>query len=97
MDEVYKAWLYESYASNPDTNFMSKKWDEFQALQDEAKKFVVNNEFSQIIDRNGGVGMNASTSWDYTNYFYSLPSNKIELWFALEAGRFMQPTYREFC
>ena len=96
MDEVYKAWLYESYASNPDTTFMSKKWDEFQALQDEAKKFVVNNEFSQIIDRNGGVGMNASTSWDYTNYFYSLPSNKIELWFALEAGRFMQPTYREF-
>ncbi len=96
MDQVYKAWLYESYASSPDTTLMAQKWAEFQSLQDEAKQFVKNNEFSQIIDKSGGVGMNASTSWDFTNYFYSLPSNKVELWFALEAGRFMQPTYREF-
>ena len=96
MDEVYKAWLYESYAPTPDTAFMAEKWDEFQALQNDAKQYVVNNEFSQIVDRNGGTGMNASTRWDFTDYFYSLPSNKAELWFALEAGRFMQPTYREF-
>lgn len=96
MDEVYKAWLYESYESNPDTAFMAEKWTEFQALQDEAKTYVKNNEFSEIVDRNGGSGMNASTRWDFTDYFYSLPSNKIELWFTLEAGRFLQPTYREF-
>lgn len=96
MDEVYKAWLYESYKPNPDSIFMNERWDEFQALQEEAKTYVVNNEFSQIVQRNGGTGMNASTRWDFTDYFYSLPSNKVELWFSLEAGRFMQPTYREF-
>ena len=96
MDEVYKAWLYESYKPNPDSVFMNERWDEFQALQEEAKTYVVNNEFSQIVQRNGGTGMNASTRWDFTDYFYSLPSNKVELWFSLEAGRFMQPTYREF-
>lgn len=96
MDEVYKQWLNESYKPNPDSAFMNEKWQEFQALQDEAKQYVVNNEFSQIIDRNGGVGMNASTSWDFTNYFYSLPSNKVELWFSLESARFMEPTFREF-
>lgn len=96
MDKVYKAWLYESYKPTPDTAFMAKKWAEFQRLQEEAKTYVVNNEFSQIVDRNGGTGMNASTRWDFTDYFYSLPSNKAELWFSLEAGRFMQPTYREF-
>ncbi len=96
MDEVYKAWLYESYATNPDTSFMAEKWTEFQALQEEAKTYVKNNEFSDIVQRNGGTGMNASTRWDFTDYFYSLPSNKAELWFSLEAGRFKQPTYREF-
>ncbi len=96
MDDVYKAWLYEKYKPNPDTAFMAVKWAEFEALQEEAKQYVVNNEFSKIIDRNGGVGMNASTSWDKTDYFYSLPSNKVELWFSLESSRFMEPTYREF-
>lgn len=96
MDEVYKQWLYESYKPDPDSTFMEEKWTEFEALQAEAKEYVVSNEFSQIIDRNGGVGMNASTRWDFTDYFYSLPSNKIELWFSLESARFKEPTFREF-
>ena len=28
-------------------------------------------------------------------YFVSLPSNKLELWFALEARRFQDPAFRE--
>mgnify|MGYP003652552640 CR=1 FL=1 len=92
MDKVYKSWLYESYAPKPDTTFMAEKWDEFQKLQEEAKTYVVNNEFSDIVAGNGGTGMNASTRWDFTDYFYSLPSNKVELWFSLEAGRLMQLT-----
>eukprot|EP00967_Tisochrysis_lutea_P134204 scaffold236671_cov17-Tisochrysis_lutea.AAC.1 len=36
----------------------------------------------------GAVGLNASTSQDQTRYFCSLPSNKLELWFALESERF---------
>ncbi|MEX0844767.1 MAG: pitrilysin family protein [Balneolaceae bacterium] len=96
MDEVYKDWLYESYKADPDSSFMEEKWKEFQALQEEAKSYVVNNEFSQIVEQNGGSGMNASTRWDFTDYYYSLPSNKAELWFSLEAGRFMQPTFREY-
>lgn len=96
MDEVYKTWLVESYKANPDSTFLNKKWAEFQALQEEAKTFVVNNEYSQIIDRNGGTGVNASTRWDFTDYYLNLPSNKVELWFNLESSRFKQPTYREF-
>lgn len=96
MDELYKEWLYESYKPNPDSSFMEEKWAEFQKLQEEAKTYVVNNEFSQIVEQNGGSGMNASTRWDFTDYYYSLPSNKAELWFSLEAGRFMQPTFREY-
>ncbi len=34
------------------------------------------------------MGLNATTSHDQTRYFVSLPSNKLELWMALEAERF---------
>jgi predicted Zn-dependent peptidase len=42
------------------------------------------------------VGLNAFTSSDETGYFYSLPQNKAELWFTLEAARFKDPVFREF-
>jgi predicted Zn-dependent peptidase len=96
MDEAYQNWLRESYKTNPDSSLMDQYWSEFQSYQEESKQYVVNNEFSQIIQQNGGTGLNASTGADFTNYFYSLPSNRAELWFNLEADRFKNPTYREF-
>lgn len=96
LDASYQEWLNESHKINPDSAFLTKKWNEFEELKKEAKTFVVNNEYSQIIDKNGGTGVNASTRWDYTDYYLNLPSNKVELWFSLESSRFKQPTYREF-
>lgn len=43
-------------------------------------------EFSAIIQRNGGID-NAHTTKDYTMYFQTLPSNKIEISIKLEADR----------
>src|SRR5579883_1545783 len=61
-----------------------------------ADSLVEENEFDRIVESNGGVGMNAATAEDSTNYFYSFPSNKIELWFLVESERFLQPVFREF-
>jgi len=65
-------------------------------LQKEHKKYLVKDEFSQIYAENGGVGYNAFTSKDLTTYLISLPSNKLELWAALEADRMENPVLREF-
>src|SRR6202023_1374854 len=54
------------------------------------------NEYDRIVEANGGVGLNAGTAEDSTNYYYSFPSNKMELWFLLESERFLQPVFREF-
>ena len=74
-----------------------------EALQADLKKaiehadsLVEENAFDRIVESNGGVGMNAGTAEDSTDYFYSFPSNKIELWFLLESERFLQPVFREF-
>jgi predicted Zn-dependent peptidase len=69
---------------------------ELKAAEQLAESFVEPNLYPRIIEQNGGEGMNAETSWDSTEYFYSLPSNRLELWFLLESQRFIQPVFREF-
>jgi predicted Zn-dependent peptidase len=61
-----------------------------------ADSYVEPNEYDRIVEANGGVGLNASTGEDSTNYFYSFPSNRLELWFLLESARFFRPVFREF-
>lgn len=68
----------------------------FVALRDSAKALIEESEFEKILERAGAVGLNAFTSADQTGYLYSLPSNKLELWFAMEADRFRHPVLREF-
>lgn len=69
---------------------------QFAAIQEEAASYVDQNKFGRIIEQAGGTGLNATTSADATRYFYSLPSNKLELWFSLESERFLDPVFREF-
>jgi predicted Zn-dependent peptidase len=61
----------------------------------EADKHVAANQYSAVIELNGGVGLNAFTSADRTVYHVSLPSNKLELWAALESDRHMNTVPRQ--
>jgi predicted Zn-dependent peptidase len=70
--------------------------DELKTAMNKAESYVNPNEYDRIIESNGGVGLNASTGEDSTNYFVSFPSNRTELWFLLESSRFLHPVFREF-
>ena len=72
---------------------LEKAWQGATAAADE---FVVPNEFGEIVESQGGVGLNASTDRDETTYYYSFPENRLELWAYLESERFLQPVMREF-
>jgi predicted Zn-dependent peptidase len=72
---------------------LEKAWQDAIA---EADKHAKGDEFSEVVDRAGGVGMNAETSSDVTAYYYSLPSNQFELWAFLESERFRNPVFRQF-
>ena len=78
------------------TTEVTKLEQEFAQLESEALQYVKQNEFGQIVETAGGVGINATTSSDATNYFYSFPANKLELWMSLESERFLEPVFREF-
>ncbi len=70
--------------------------DELKTAIAKADSLVDENAYDRIVESNGGVGLNAGTGEDSTNYYYSFPSNKIELWFLLESERFLHPVFREF-
>ncbi len=90
----YDAERNKGHLADPAT--LKKLHEEVAAAIEKADTFVDENLYPNLIEENGGVGMNASTGEDSTNYFYSLPSNRIELWFLLESSRFIAPVFREF-
>ncbi len=72
---------------------LEKAWKDAVA---EADKYVKPNEFGEIVEREGGEGMNAFTNDDETGYHYGFPSNRVELWAYLESERFLHPVMRQF-
>lgn len=68
----------------------------WQAAMKDADQYVVPNQFDELVQKEGGVGMNAFTSNDETGYFYSLPANRLEYWAWLESERMMKTVMREF-
>ena len=68
----------------------------FAVAQASSHDLVVSNEFQKVIEQAGAQNWNASTHNDFTNYYYSLPSNRLELWALMEGGRMGHPVFREF-
>jgi predicted Zn-dependent peptidase len=96
LEEAYLAMQAERMKARPDEARLGELGAAFEAAQQAAEQYVVPNEFGEIIDRSGGVGLNAFTNADLTGYFYSLPANKTELFAYLESERFLHPVFRQF-
>ncbi|MFB3854086.1 MAG: M16 family metallopeptidase [Vicinamibacterales bacterium] len=57
---------------------------------------IVSEELWAAYQEAGGTGINASTGQEMTQYYVTLPKNKLELYLALEADRMSNPVFREF-
>jgi predicted Zn-dependent peptidase len=97
VEQVYAAYIAERDKpvgrDEQKLKELQKGWMDAVA---EANKYVKPNEFPQIVENNGGEDLNANTADDETNYFYSFPENRLELWAYLESERFLHPVMREF-
>lgn len=96
MDLIFEDLKDERGKIEPDPVKTAKLESELEGLKNEASKFVVPNEFTNTLKKHGTVGLNAGTGADLTTYYFSLPSNKLELWAYLESSRFKDPVFREF-
>jgi predicted Zn-dependent peptidase len=97
LEEVYLQLRREkAKGMRADSARVAELEEQFAQAQKEAESYVQGGEFENILERNGVSDLNAYTSRDQTVYQYSLPANKLELFFALESDRFMNPVLREF-
>lgn len=96
LDALYDEIKREKAKPKPDAEKLSEMEKRFEALRQEAKKFVVSNEFIDAMRKEGDRGVNAYTSNDATQYIDSLPSNRLEFWMAMTSDRFLNPVFREF-
>lgn len=69
---------------------------EIEAVTLEAEGLAEANVLTSLYERNGAVQLNASTSHDHTQFFVSLPNNRLPLWAALESDRIANPVLRGF-
>jgi len=70
--------------------------EQLAKLDKEQKQFIVKDEIDKIYGAAGGTGLNASTGADVTQYYISLPSNRFELFCAVESERMKNAVLREF-
>src|SRR6202050_703694 len=100
MDEVEH--VYDEYDAERNKGLKAEPkkladlQEQLKAAMEKADSYVIPNAYPELIEANGGVGMNAGTGEDSTNYFYNFPRNRLELWFLLESQRFYDPVFREF-
>ena len=96
LDVLYDEMKRENAKPKPDPEKLKVMEEKFETLRKKAKEYVINNEYFDMMMREGDRGVNAYTSNDATQYINSLPSNKVEFWMAMTSDRFLNPVFREF-
>jgi len=97
VEKAYAAYLAENLKRiGHDPKKIEQLEKVWQDAMEEAQQYVIPNQFGEIVESEGGVGLNAFTNWEETGYFYSFPQNRLELWAYLESERFLHPVMREF-
>jgi len=67
-----------------------------ELINQQREETMLSEELWGAYQAAGGTGINASTGQELTQYYVTLPKNKIELYLALEADRMSNPVFREF-
>jgi predicted Zn-dependent peptidase len=77
MDAVHDTLVRErSRIPEADAAEVQRLTATLRSLEDSARALVVSNEYDLILSRNGARGLNATTSYEATQYFVNLPSNR---------------------
>lgn len=88
--------LYDQIQATQDAEKRHQLQLEINRLNIEASKYAIPNETDAILQQMGCTGLNAGTSYDFTVYYNTLPSNQLENWMEVYAERFRNPVYRLF-
>ncbi len=94
MDEWRK--LQDPMNYPPDSTRYNELREEIAKIQESQKEYIVKDELWETYLKHGGTMLNASTGSDGTQYYVSLPSNRVKLWMLMESDRLKNMIFREF-
>jgi len=93
MGKIYREKFWKRDGDQQKIAEWQKQVDELVKAE---KKYIIKDHLWETYMKNGGTGLNASTSDEVTGYYVTLPSNKVELQMLLESDRMMNSYFREF-
>ena len=100
--EAERPWLdsisaqYDLLAQTTDEAQRAAIQKHINQLSLRAADYAIPNEFSRLISRYGGSGLNAATSQDVTYYYNTFLPQYLEQWCWLNSERLLNPVFRLF-
>mgnify|MGYP002974807363 FL=1 len=89
------AMKYDELAMTEDTVARARLQKEINELSIRSE-YVIPNEFNRLINRFGGSGLNAATSYDATIYFNTFSPQYMVQWAEINSERLINPVFRLF-
>ena len=90
------AMKYDELAMTEDTVARARLQKEINELSIRSSEYVIPNEFNRLINRFGGSGLNAATSYDATIYFNTFSPQYMVQWAEINSERLINPVFRLF-
>lgn len=90
------AMKYDELAMTEDTAARARLQKEINELSIRSSEYVIPNEFNWLINRFGGSGLNAATSYDATIYFNTFSPQYMVQWAEINSERLINPVFRLF-
>ena len=100
--EAERVWLdsisakYNELSETKDAARRLALQQDIGRLSQRAADYAIPNEFDRLISRYGGSGLNASTSYDVTEYHNTFAPQFLEQWCWLNSERMLNPVFRLF-
>lgn len=100
--EKERPWLdsisakYDQLAQTADEATRRQIQADINRLGAKAAEYAIPNEFSNLVSRYGGSGLNAATSLDYTVYYNTFLPQYVDQWASLNSERLVSPVFRLF-
>ena len=99
VEKLYLDSISQAYDRLHATKDAKQRHDiqlEINRLNIAASKYAIPNEVDAILQKMGCTRLNAGTSYDYTVYYNTLPSNQLANWMDVYVERFRNPVFRLF-
>lgn len=96
IEQVGEALTKERRKARPNKPLIKRLTLRLAELTKAADRYQVKSEIWEVMARNGAKGLNAVTSKDFTAYYASMPTNRMELWARVFAEMIFDPVFREF-